>query len=1022
MIKRRPPPYGTIKAPPPPPEPESLPPQRNQVYSDDYYQPTGIKAPAIFDTIPELATLARQISTDGLSTWARQYPGELNGQPREQKNRHLYNPLIKQDCPYCQEVVGTYLDYGRLTAGPHCPECNGHQHKPEVITNSYLQYELERKPSKVIRSDYEKYIADDPMLSDKALWDSGGIFHLDAPMGAGKTTLIYNRTRESYEAGDNVKTLIVVPRVSLAKSILSDLNEDVGMRYGINHKGSGKDRVGEYGAVSTMGRMAGVIETMIDGYKEENIKDGKIRIFIDEVDFAFSLRLAGIFKRMSPEIKRAIQDRKDSIGIVTAGQTACPLALEAIAKEIGGNLICYSQSDKPSVNNADMFIVSPYQEGYTGKDGVDRIATKPASHILTQSVINKVIEVLKSGKKCYVFGDQRRTAQVIASYFGDIAILYDAYHKRHDDIDNLHRLQRLPDDKSLLITTTAVDVGVSIHDDNAETVVFSTQNPAHRGLASTVQQCLRNRHEDKETKKKPPLTVYLMEYNNALPLAPTESISYQHNHANKKLSTDENISRDKPSGLISQLGIASAMNSLVADQTNDFMTHHLRRAGYGVKTSEVDGEHVDITWVKAERKAIKDNERAAVIAMADSLLSRRVVMTDAEIRELEWGNLQPAPIKQLAYERANDLLQATGWDGERESVHKDVTDAIWDAAKQANNAELSPEKIASWLKGYLVTHYPDTAFDIYQSSTRYESHHRSDILTIGHLVKSIFETVGKQALTKVDLGQALIDAAQKPFGHDRLSALMRDGSLSPSIAKRVRFIDLGIAAKVDKDDNRHLAFVSEFISEYYPARVVSVDDGMCQIVFSDNIKQVVALGAIVDCLVGDETPIADHLRPVGDPNLKRKMQVIQMSKQGMSLREIAKQTDVPRETVRRWVKAADSSKSSVPPSHIRTYVGLSGTPHLDTESSTNPHGHCIQADNSQSPVFVRPDKGPDKRNLILQLLESGEKTTSEIVAGVGGSRSWILTELKKLVDAGDVVKIKRGVYGLPSFETETERP
>ena len=234
--------------------------------------------PPIFSKIPELRTLAKQVG-GGLSGWTWQYPGEVNGQPREQTNRHLYNPLLKQECPHCYENVPTYIDIARLTSGLHCPECNGHQLKPESISYSYLQYELERKPEQAIISDFEGYISDDPLLKEESLWNQGGIFHLGAPMGSGKTTLIYHRAREAAESG--ALTLIVVPRISLAKSVHTDLREDTGLGWRLNHEGSGKDKIGEYGAVTTPGRLPRLIKKIAkDGPKRP------IRIFVDEIDFA----------------------------------------------------------------------------------------------------------------------------------------------------------------------------------------------------------------------------------------------------------------------------------------------------------------------------------------------------------------------------------------------------------------------------------------------------------------------------------------------------------------------------------------------------------------------------------------------------------------------------------------------------------------------------------------------------------------------------------------------------------------
>ena len=137
-------------------------------------------------------------------------------------------------------------------------------------------------------------------------------------------------------------------------------------------------------------------------------------------------------------------------------------------------------SPRPAKRPANLFIADTTQV----KQGRNRIA---------QAVIDQAKNVLATGKKCYIFCDERRSAQIIAAHFGDKALLYDAYHKNSPDIAELHRLQRLPDDKDVLITTTAVDVGVSFHDENAETIVFNVQNPITNGLSSTVQQCLRNR-------------------------------------------------------------------------------------------------------------------------------------------------------------------------------------------------------------------------------------------------------------------------------------------------------------------------------------------------------------------------------------------------------------------------------------------------------------------------------------------------------------------------------------------------
>ena len=382
---------------------------------------------------------------------------------------------------------------------------------------SYLQYELERKPEQSIISNHQDYIANDPRLAEESLWASGGIFHLGAQMGSGKTTLIYQRAREAAELG--VLTLIVVPRVSLAKGVHADLREDTGLGWGLFHEGQ-KGEIGEYGAVCTLGWMPRLLEKIIKDYP-----DRPIRIFIDEIDFAGDLWLADIFKRLSKEIKDALRERKDDIGIVTAGQTAYTIGLEAIAKELDCNLTGYYLSPRPAESIANLYIF-------------DTVDLKQGKNRIIQDVIDNAESVLATGKNCYIFGDERRSALIIAAHFGDKALLYDRYHRQSPEVAELHRLQRLPDDKKVFIATPAVDVGVSLKDENAETIVFSVQNPINtHGLSSTVQQCLRNR-------TKPPLSIYLMKYRNALPLASKQAIGLRPNTLNRNWQTARHYHKD----------------------------------------------------------------------------------------------------------------------------------------------------------------------------------------------------------------------------------------------------------------------------------------------------------------------------------------------------------------------------------------------------------------------------------------------------------------------------------------------
>ena len=53
------------------------------------------------------------------------------------------------------------------------------------------------------------------------------------------------------------------------------------------------------------------------------------------------------------------------------------------------------------------------------------------------------------------------------------------------------------------------------------------------------------------------------------------------------------------------------------------------------------------------------------------------------------------------------------------------------------------------------------------------------------------------------------------------------------------------------------------------------------------------------------------------------------------------------------------------------------------------------------------------REQIITLLADGEKKTPEIVEAIQGHPKAINTELTRLVNTGDIVKVKRGLYTLP---------
>ena len=62
---------------------------------------------------------------------------------------------------------------------------------------------------------------------------------------------------------------------------------------------------------------------------------------------------------------------------------------------------------------------------------------------------------------------------------------------------------------------------------------------------------------------------------------------------------------------------------------------------------------------------------------------------------------------------------------------------------------------------------------------------------------------------------------------------------------------------------------------------------------------------------------------------------------------------------------------------------------------------------------LRGGKRPTMHEQIHTLLESGDKKTAELVSAIEGHPNAIKNELKRLVDTGEIVKVRRAVYTLP---------
>ena len=91
---------------------------------------------------------------------------------------------------------------------------------------------------------------------------------------------------------------------------------------------------------------------------------------------------------------------------------------------------------------------------------------------------------------------------------------------------------------------------------------------------------------------------------------------------------------------------------------------------------------------------------------------------------------------------------------------------------------------------------------------------------------------------------------------------------------------------------------------------------------------------------------------------------------------------------------------------------------LTAESSREEVQRVLGCSERQANRVLRRLRGGNIRRVpfrqqILSLLTDGEKKTAELTAAIDGHREAIQHELARLVDAGEIVRVRRGVYTLP---------
>ena len=865
--------------------------------------------------------------------WQPQYPFDWNGINKEHYQRRLYTKTFRP-CPICKEKASPWIDRFKLIAGTHCSKC-----KADVPIGSYLEYELNRKTKNAIVSDYQGYIENDPSILDLPLWAESTMTHLGAAMGTGKTTLVFNKT---YESDENAVTIILVPRKSLALGIWNEQIRRLGSSYGwgLFYSGSNKRyrKIGRYGAIGTIPSLA----TILSEIQNEGKEGQPVYIFIDEIDFSTRLINAEILKTVSIEVKDLLKRIIEKNGIVVAGQTEMTATLESAAAELDinpdVNLHSYYNKAIPVESVAEIRL-------YPQKEGMKNEAVAGIRESITEDIQRKT--------NVYALCDGRRVAQMIQE-LQKKAILYDRYTRSDPRNQDLLYVGHLGDAK-LFSSSNAVDVGISLHDENAITHVCMIENTRTYGdIASTVQQGLRNR-------AKKNVILHYVKYNNALPLAPSSTIEHSMNYEKQKIDEDDIIIL--PQHLIEWRAKRLALETLAEDQPETFIAKHWGLAGYTTRLCmATQPDFVETQKVKDIRKELRQDEKEQTIKISHDILENKEVMTDSEIRRAgEQGKLDPIPFNQIAHEMANEALRAVGWDGQLvrttedkiklslSMIFYDVFDEQWEASHLYIDDNLGNVDMNSIRNGYIGVHYNEITHEqlrIEKEKCETDITHIQDDRKRAELLSELLNAMPQELLHYEDVAKLVIHVFQKRYGHDRFSALIKEGSLGLTWATQTRFINLGVDAVPEMS---HVEIANKFIRRYYPAQMAK-QKNKYMLVKSSNVESVVK---VIECNIrnsydeipakenehlipiheklqdGSEETIADaqKLRNEGMPlkeiaamveksvswvsrntlnevieNIKRVIDTIKMAEMGYNITEISEKTGKDRKTIRRWLK------------------------------------------------------------------------------------------------------------------------
>ena len=860
----------------------------------------------------------------------------LNGQPSEVEMRRVWLTLFG-NCEICGAPTAKWVDRYQLKAGYYCDGCHIDYH-----LGSFLELELSRKLENSIESDYHGFLGDDPEFRDFRLWQPGTLTHLGAGMSTGKSTEIYKAMIALALQGLG-KGIIVVPRVSLARFLAHYLRRRDGYRaWGLWHEGvkPANRFIGEYGAIVCLPSLPRAIESATyTGAK-------RLYIAIDEVDFAYNLLSLSV--EQATAVKKCLRDALHTTGLLVSGQTESTLSLEAFASELECEQVQgFYNTAPPSDGN----IVMHRHADIEGK-----------SNAVLAGAIDNISELLSAGYNVYTFCSSRRDGDIIAELFAHLnPVLYNAYTKGDTRADAILKNQKLTD-SPLFIATSAACVGISILDPKARTVVISGLVYGSLDANTSVQEFVRDRGRQGGSH-------HYAEYNLSLPVKPTENETVSLYHEALKIA--ENQRSHLPEDSIKKIARAQALASLADHQIETFISYHLGTVGnMPVHQAAALTPSEDKTAIISKcRRILIHDEREKKLATAILLLKTRNLLTAPEIRvRMNQGMLSQH--FGLAHEAANGYACAVGWD-DKADRQLDETDIRIAVALAENN--INAEKLAKQRRGYIAVHFPNwTVYTLQTALIDTESELVDDGLGIeptaihddrfrGELLQALLDQLQEKVFDTASLATVTHKVLKKTRTNGRtfIGEILR-GALGASEYRKARFLS-------HAGDDRVVDWTSQFIAEWYPARIQKRGDHFALTPATNLHLRLTSFQRWLKHQPSPPDNIPTHLNisfqptALPDPDAALKNVARFRRESGETIESIAKSLNRNPRTIRKWCEGIK------PPSPAEAEV--------------------------------------------LSILSDGKVwKTPDIVKHSRFRQQNVSTALKKLVDTGVISRIKRGHY------------